>query len=88
MDLINIYCYRETGSQNTFLYKGVKYFFEIDRKSYRDGKITGEVFRFNGCELIGTLEISSDGKIKKFTKGSRFEKIIRKERRFQNGIFY
>lgn len=54
------------GSQNVFLSKGIRYFFEPSRTEHRDGAITGAIFRFlddNRCRRVGSFRIEPDGAI-------------------------
>jgi hypothetical protein len=58
-------CHRLTGTNNTFLAEGRKWFYEIDREEYEDGRITGVYLLFEGENLasrIGTFVISPDGR--------------------------
>ena len=77
-------CVKETGSQNTFNYKGSVYMFETGREQ-TDGAITGTITRLieNGTDehghkrysgyRAGSFKILPDGSIKQFL---RFKKVV------------
>jgi hypothetical protein len=66
-------CVKASGSQNTFIVKGVTYFFETSRTEHRDGAITGKVMRMilpenTHCRPSGSIRIEGDGTITRAPK--------------------
>jgi hypothetical protein len=65
---ISKHCIAETGMSNAFHpfgMKDVQFFFETDNKSYKDGRICGEVWNMKGYQT-GTFKINPDGRIVRF----------------------
>lgn len=61
MEKITKACIRFTGSQNTYTRDNVKYFWEINPTTHKDGSITGTVYAFSTGRKIGAFKISGDG---------------------------
>ena len=59
-------CIAQTGSSNTFVLKGQKFFFEPSRTEHNDGAITGSIYRFEGenhARKCASFRIEGDGKV-------------------------
>jgi len=65
LNVIQKLCITQSGMQNMFEHKGKRYFFEVTRKEYICGKITGSVFGMDGYK-IGSFCILDSGVIKNF----------------------
>lgn len=65
VEAISEVCVKHTGSANTFLAKGKKYFFQIGKK-HSDGSITGSIWNLTSevsCKKTGNFRIDADGKL-------------------------
>lgn len=73
MELLTERCIKETGSQNTYSganNPGTKYFWQRSNKEYRDGRITGSVWKMlndGTCKRTGSFRINADGTVARFT---------------------
>jgi hypothetical protein len=56
-------CINQTGSQNVYKYKGIRYMWEINPVEHRDGSITGTIYRFDAGQRVGAFKISGKGTI-------------------------
>ena len=74
LDRISDVCYKQTKSQNVYLYGNNKYFWEIGEEN-SDGAITGEIYKYlpNGyVSKSGDFRIEPDGDI---TRGIGFKTL-------------
>lgn len=65
LDRISDACYKQTKSQNAYMYGNNKYMWEIGEEN-SDGAITGEIYKWlpNGyVTKNGTFKIDPDGEI-------------------------
>ena len=65
------FCVNQMGSQNTYEYRGSKYFFDTSRKEHTDGAITGSVFKMTGelCRKCGSFRIEGNGTVTRAPAG-------------------
>ena len=60
------FCRTQTGSSNTFISNGERYFYEGSRREHSDGAITGTIWKFvgeNQARKAGTFRIEGDGTV-------------------------
>lgn len=70
LDILSRHCAKTTGTANTWVHNGKKYFWERG-KEQPDGAATGSVWRFSPdgiyANRAGSYRIEPDGKVTKFT---------------------
>lgn len=71
LDAMKDVCVAQTGTSNVYEEKGTKFFFEVSRREYADGAITGSIYKFlpdERCRKSGSFRIEGDGT---FTRGPK-----------------
>ena len=74
------FCTEQTGRSNVYIDdKDAKHYFEVSSKEHRDGKITGQIWKFvneSQCVPKSRFTISKDGEV---IKAPKFLKDIAKK---------
>lgn len=77
LDALTRFCVSQTGSQNVYLDRGVRHFFEPSRREHSDGAVTGSFYLLappgEHCVKKGTFRIEGNGR---FSRGPKVLKAV------------
>ncbi len=65
------FCRKQTGSSNSFIVNGERFFYENSRREHFDGAITGSICKMvseTHARKVGTFRINGDGTIARAPK--------------------